>query len=125
MCEKSENDKTIKELNTNFYIFIYISFILIVLFLSHTNLFNIFKKLNLLLITLLIAIITISICVVFYLTNKKNNKLKLIYSIIESSKFEKNSETNTIHKNDKIKSITSSDQQAKVLIAALEAIKEL
>ena len=55
----------------------------------------------------------------------KEQKQENLNKIIESLKFESISNTNTVYKDDNIKSITSSDQQAKVLIAAIEAIKDL
>lgn len=55
----------------------------------------------------------------------KEQKQENLKKIIESLKFESISKTNTVYEDDKIKSITSSDQQAKVLIAAIEAIKDL
>lgn len=55
----------------------------------------------------------------------KEQKQENLKKIIEISKFESISKTNTVYEDDKIKSITSSDQQAKVLIAAIEAIKDL
>ena len=55
----------------------------------------------------------------------KEQKQENLKKIIESLKFESISKTNTVYEDDKIKSITSSDQQANVLIAAIEAIKDL
>lgn len=55
----------------------------------------------------------------------KEQKQENLNKIIESSKIESISKTNTVYENNNIKSITSSDQQAKVLIVAIEAIKDL
>ena len=55
----------------------------------------------------------------------KEQKQENLKKIIEISKFESISKTNTVYEDDKIKFITSSDQQEKVLIAAIEAIKDL
>lgn len=81
---------------------------------------------NSLFLVLTICITTIILNIVLFFCINNNNKLRLINKILEDSNIEKISDTTTIYDKDgNVKEITSSDQQAKVLIAAIESIKDL
>lgn len=89
------------------------------------NCFFKFCYIILVIIAILFLIVITIICIIDYKNSIKEHKLKELKKIIKSLKFESISNTNTVYEDDKIKFITSSDQQAKVLIAAIEAIKDL
>ena len=96
--------------------------------IDENNMENYFCKLCFIILviiaTIFLIVITL-ICIIDYKNSIKEHKLKELKEIIKSLKFESISNTNTVYEDDKIKFITSSDQQAKVLIAAIEAIKDL
>lgn len=91
------------------------------------NCFFKFCYIILVIIAILFLIVITIICIIDYKNSIKEQKLKKLNKIIESFKIENISNTKTkYYKNtDKIQEITSSDQQAKVLIATIEAIKDL
>lgn len=73
------------------------------------------------------SIFTIILYSVVFISINHKNKLCIISKILEDTNIEKLSDTQTdfFNESNNIKSITSSDQKAKVLIAAIEAIKDL
>ena len=96
--------------------------------IDKNNMENYFCKLCfiiLVIIAIIFLIVITLICIIDYKNSIKEHKLKELKKIIKSLKFESISNTNTVYEDDKIKFITSSDQQAKVLITAIEAIKDL
>lgn len=112
----------------NIIFFSYISFFIYLIFMFKIIVLNIFYKND---VYLAIAIIGFNISFIIssaivHIALNTRNKLILLKNIIDNKEFTSISETKTdYYENDKIKSITSSDQQAKVLIAAIEAIKDL
>ena len=79
-----------------------------------------------LLLLVIICIIIIVFSTIIYFSIKKNNKLCLINKILEDENLMQISDTTTKYDKDgNITEITSSDQKTKVLIAAIEAIKDL
>lgn len=79
-----------------------------------------------LILLLAISITTIFISTIIGISINNRNKLTLINKIINNQEIYNINDTTTNYDDKQnIKSITSSDQQAKVLIAAIEAIKDL
>lgn len=92
---------------------------------SETKIFYLTSRHSLFLV-LTICITTIILNIVIFFCINNNNKLRLINKILEDSNIEKISDTSTTYDKDgNVKEITSSDQKAKVLIAAIESIKDL
>lgn len=81
---------------------------------------------NSLFLIIVISITTIIISTIIGVSVNNRNKLTLINKIINNQEIYNINDTITNYDDKKnIKSITSSDQKAKVLIAAIEAIKDL
>lgn len=79
-----------------------------------------------LILLLAISITTIFISTIIGISINNRNKLTLINKIINNQEIYNINDTTTNYDDKQnIKSITSSDQKAKVLIAAIEAIKDL
>lgn len=98
--------------------------------IDENNMENYFCKLCfiiLVIIAIIFLIVITLICIIDYKNSIKDQKFNELKKIIEKLNFEQISDTKTEYYKDteKIKKITSSDQQAKVLIAAIEAIKDL
>ena len=75
---------------------------------------------------LAISITTIFISTIIGISINNRNKLTLINKIINNQEIYNINDTTTNYDDKQnIKSITSSDQKAKILIAAIEAIKDL
>ncbi len=97
---------------------------LILFFCNENNLLK--SNMDLYIFIIILSIFIIILYSIIFISLNNTNKLRFINKIIEDSNIEKISDTTTSYdKEGHIEKITSSDQQAKVLIAAIEAIKEL
>ncbi len=133
MCKKNnDNEKFKSETLWGLFLGIHILLIICAIIFSDisigrngTKIFYLPTR-NSLFLVLTICITTIILNIVFFFCINNNNKLRLINKILEDSNIEKISDTTTKYDKDgNITEITSSDQQAKVLIAAIESIKDL
>lgn len=133
MCKKNnDNEKFKSETLWGLFLGIHILLIICAIIFSDisigrngTKIFYLPTR-NSLFLVLTICITTIILNIVIFFCINNNNKLRLINKILEDSNIEKISDTSTTYDKDgNVKEITSSDQKAKVLIAAIESIKDL